>query len=1191
MGKEKNKLVNKKKENIDIEYKYGFKDPEKFSFKTEKGLNEEIIKTISKVKKEPEWMLDIRLKAYNHFKERPIPKWGQDLTKIDFNEIYYYGKPEGEQATIWEDVPEYIKNTFDKLGIPEAEKKFLAGVGAQYESEVVYHNLRKELQNKGVIFLDMDGGLREHPEIVKKWFGKVIPYTDNKFAALNTAVWSGGSFIYVPKNVRIDLPLQAYFRINAKNIGQFERTLIIADQGSYVHYIEGCFIKGTKILTINGEKNIEDIKTGDIIITHKLNKKKVYKTQKRKYTGYLYEIEYYGDTSRKIIVTEEHPFYAVKKQKKEYKNTNYNPKWIESKNLEKGDYLVIPIDRDIIKTNTKTFYIPLGRGRDKIKEEVLKIKTDKDFFRLIGYYLSKGSIINDHYLSFTFNKNEKDYIQDVKNLLYKYFKKQPLGYKPYKNGITIVLCSTLAARFFEENFSKGNENKKIQEWVKKSELNKQKELIKGIWRGNGSYINKRDKFGFKRMFMINTLSKQLAYSLRDILLRLNIFSSITLQKRKGNRKNMYFLYIEGENLYLFSKIINKFLDEKKLDEKKEKILSYTKIKQNYVYVPIKKISKKQVKNIDVYNFSVQDDESYFSEYIAVHNCTAPVYTTDSLHSAVVEIIALPNSTVRYTTIQNWSSNVYNLVTKRAFAYEKARVEWVDGNLGCLAEESIIMTEKGIKEIKDIIAGDYVYSLNKDFKITTNKVIAKKYSGKQEVFLLKTKNHRQIYATKNHPFLVLRKIDKTIKISWLPLSEIKSNDYVAISGKLPDKGMPYPIPKIKINKTKKHLKLPLETTEEFMWFLGFYLGYGYSDKNRLSFEVPIQNKSHNRVKNFLKNIGLYYEIRGNVIRTNSLNLLNLIKQLGFSKAKTKELPKWVFSLPINQRISLIKGYIDADIYRKKNNKNISIKSVNKSLLESIKILAITCGLNPTNISKISKIEKKPLDKEKNKDKNYILYFGQQKFDEQIYFLKIDKIEKIGFKKTYDLEIENSHNFFADGFFVHNSKITMKYPAIYLLGEKSHGEVISVAFAGKNQIQDAGAKIIHLAKNTTSQITSKSVSKDGGKTVYRGLLKINQGCNNVKTRVNCDALILDDKSSSDTIPYMEIKEKDVLVAHEASTGKVSEEQLFYLMSRGLSEEEALAIIIRGFMDSFVRELPMEYALELNRLIKLNMEGSVG
>ncbi|MCM2325634.1 MAG: Fe-S cluster assembly protein SufB [Candidatus Woesearchaeota archaeon] len=459
---------------LGTEYKYGFNDPESFSFKSEKGLNEELIKKISAMKKEPEWMLDIRLKAYRHFKERKMPSWGADLKTIDFENIYYYGKPEGEQAQSWEDVPEGIRNTFDRLGIPEAEKKFLAGVGAQYESEVVYHSLQKTLKDKGVIFLDMDGGLREHPDIVKRWFGKIIPFSDNKFAALNTAVWSGGSFIYVPPGVRIDLPLQAYFRINAKNIGQFERTLIIADKGSYVHYVEGC--------------------------------------------------------------------------------------------------------------------------------------------------------------------------------------------------------------------------------------------------------------------------------------------------------------------------------------------------------------------------------------------TAPVYSTDSLHSAVVELIADEGATIRYTTIQNWSSNVYNLVTKRAFAYKNSRVEWIDGNLG-------------------------------------------------------------------------------------------------------------------------------------------------------------------------------------------------------------------------------------------------------------------------------------------------------------------------------------------------SKLTMKYPAVYLMGEKAHGEVISVAFAGKGQHQDAGAKIVHMAQNTTSQILSKSVSKDGGRTTYRGLLKVAKGCRNVKSNVCCDALILDPKSASDTVPYMEIEEKDVSIGHEASVGRVSEEQLFYLMSRGFSEEQALGMIVRGFMDAFVRELPMEYAVELNRLIELNMEGSVG
>ena len=192
------------------------------------------------MKDEPQWMLDFRLRSYEAFMKRPMPNWGADLSHIDFQNIYYYAKASEKTEKNWDDVPEDVKNTFDKLGIPEAEKKFLAGVGAQYESEVVYHNLREDLAKQGVLFLDTDSALKEHPEIFKKYFGKMIPPEDNKFAALNSAVWSGGSFIYIPPGVKVDMPLQAYFRINAENIGQFERTLIIADEGSEVHYIEGC---------------------------------------------------------------------------------------------------------------------------------------------------------------------------------------------------------------------------------------------------------------------------------------------------------------------------------------------------------------------------------------------------------------------------------------------------------------------------------------------------------------------------------------------------------------------------------------------------------------------------------------------------------------------------------------------------------------------------------------------------------------------------------------------------------------------------------------------------------------------------------------------------------------------------------------------------------------------------------------
>ncbi len=456
-------------------YEYGWADSDSAGASARRGLSDEIVRDISQRKGEPQWMLDLRLKALRLFGRKPMPTWGSDLTGIDFQNIKYFVKSTEKQAASWDELPEDIRNTYDRLGIPEAEKqRLVAGVAAQYESEVVYHQIREDLQEKGVIFLDTDTGLREHEDLFREYYTSVIPAGDNKFASLNTAVWSGGSFIYVPPGVHVDIPLQAYFRINTENMGQFERTLIIADEGSYVHYVEGC--------------------------------------------------------------------------------------------------------------------------------------------------------------------------------------------------------------------------------------------------------------------------------------------------------------------------------------------------------------------------------------------TAPIYKSDSLHSAVVEIVVKKNARVRYTTIQNWSNNVYNLVTKRATAAEGATMEWVDGNIG-------------------------------------------------------------------------------------------------------------------------------------------------------------------------------------------------------------------------------------------------------------------------------------------------------------------------------------------------SKVTMKYPAIYLLGRHARGETLSIAFAGEGQHQDAGAKMVHAAPQTSSSIVSKSVARGGGRTSYRGLVQVLEGASGSRSTVRCDALLVDTISRSDTYPYVDVREDDVQMGHEATVSKVSEDQLFYLMSRGMAEEEAMAMIVRGFIEPIARELPMEYALELNRLIELQMEGAVG
>ena len=456
------------------DYEFGFHDDVEGVFKTEKGLSHDTVDQISDIKEEPAWMRTFRHEALDIFLAKSMPQWGADLSGIDFDDIYYYLRPTENQGRSWDDVPEDIKTTFDRLGIPEAERKFLAGVGAQYDSEVIYHSLQEEWEKNGVIFKDMDSGLREHEDIVREYFATVIPAADNKFAALNSAVWSGGSFVYVPKGVHLDIPLQAYFRINAENMGQFERTLIIVEEGANVHYVEGC--------------------------------------------------------------------------------------------------------------------------------------------------------------------------------------------------------------------------------------------------------------------------------------------------------------------------------------------------------------------------------------------TAPVYSSNSLHSAVVEIFVKENARCRYTTIQNWSTDVYNLVTKRAVAEAGGTMEWIDGNLG-------------------------------------------------------------------------------------------------------------------------------------------------------------------------------------------------------------------------------------------------------------------------------------------------------------------------------------------------SKVTMKYPAVYMMGPKAHGEILSIAFAGEGQHQDAGAKVVHAAPDTSSKIVSKSISKNGGRSSYRGLLKVAPGAVHSSSSVVCDALLLDEESRSDTYPYIEIEEDDVKVGHEASVSRIGEEQLFYLMSRGIDEDEAAAMIVGGFIEPLVKELPMEYAVEMNRLIQLQMEGSIG
>ncbi len=800
----------------DIRSKYDFKDEIVYLTETKRGLTRETVEEISALKEEPDWMRKFRLRAYDHFLARPMPMWTDGLDRIDFDKIIYYRKPSEREEKSWDDVPEKIKQTFERLGIPEAERKFLAGVGAQYDSEVVYHSVREELSKIGVVFMGTDQGLKEYPQIFEKYFGTIVPPEDNKFAALNSAVWSGVSFVYVPKGVEVPLPLQAYFRINGENTGQFERTLIVVDEGAKVHYIEGC--------------------------------------------------------------------------------------------------------------------------------------------------------------------------------------------------------------------------------------------------------------------------------------------------------------------------------------------------------------------------------------------TAPIYATDSLHAAVVEVIALPGAKVRYTTIQNWSNDVYNLVTKRAHAYENSTVEWIDANTGCLTGDTLVLKNNDVVPIAEIQPGDYVYSLTPEFEIARSRVLDRWENPPQQVYNLVLRNHRQVRATANHPFLVGRKVGRTRRVGWLPLASILPGDEIAIAGQVPDRGKPHVFSTAEPRKRlRRQISAPPGSTDDLMWILGFYMGDGYFDAgNRVVFAVPDSDPACERLLTLVADVfGVELQRGPGVqLRANSGAFVDWLRAAGFEgDADTKRVPDWVYRLPHSQKRAFIDGYIAADGHVRSGHRNISLTSVNLYLLNDVKALAISAGLNATKISTWTARHKLPLGKElKTYTKSY-LYFGDETLDAPVHFVPVLTIEPAGEHVTYDITVEGTANFIANGIFAHNSRKTVKYPSIYLRGENATADIISVAVGGKGQHQDTGAKAIHLAKNTRSRIVSKSVSKDGGRTTYRGHLKVSPGATGVVASVRCDALMLDDISRSDTYPYIDIQEDDTTMTHEATVGKISQDQIFYLMSRGLTENEAQNLVVQGFLEVFTKELPMEYAIEFNRLVKLEMEGSLG
>ena len=862
-------------------YQLGWSDVEDYVFKPKKGLNDDIITEMSWLKGEPQWMLDFRLKSHRRFERRPRPTWGGDTSGINFDNIYYYIKPTDTLVNDWDMVPESIKNTYERLGIPEAERKYLAGVTAQYESEVVYHRNREDLEAQGVLFCDMDTALREYPQLLKRYFGTVIPPNDNKFSALNSSVWSGGSFIYVPPGVEVAAPLQAYFRINAENMGQFERTLIIADEGSKVHYIEGC--------------------------------------------------------------------------------------------------------------------------------------------------------------------------------------------------------------------------------------------------------------------------------------------------------------------------------------------------------------------------------------------SAPTYSTDSLHSAVVEIIVGRAARVTYTTIQNWSDNVYNLVTKRARVEAEGHMEWIDGNIGCLAEGSQVTTPGGTKPIELVMPGDKVLSYDEAAgSLCWRRVTAKRYSGEQPVRDVRV-GSRQLRVTDNHPFysyaydasrpkklgrysLAYVRADRLEK-AIVPVSSLDYGEPHKLE--LPeattvfDSSNQYSEGFVAERKRPERLAVGETTTDDLMWLFGLFTGDGSIDAAasksggrrwaKVVFSVPLQDRARVRLVDVMSRVmpGAVPTERadGVTLSWNSVDLADLLEANGFvTGALHKRVPHWVLDLPESQRLSFVAGYLDSDGCAPAGRRGFSIKSVNRPLLEGVADILTSLGISshvhtefegerrvqvldytstargshrlefPTDPRLLPLVSAQLREAAARQPEPTLRHFrrvGRSRIElpssVEIRDAEVNADTEV--VPTWDIEVEGTGNFVSEGFIVHNSKLTMKYPAVVMVGPKASGEVLSVAYGGPGQHQDTGAKMTHAAPETTSKIVSKSISSGGGRTSYRGLVRVEDDAYGCKSHVQCDALILDEDSVSDTYPYMEVGSGDAVIGHEATVSRVADDQLFYLKSRGLTEEQAMGLIVNGFIEPVTRTLPMEYAVEWSRLIELQMEGSVG
>ncbi len=1097
------------------EYQYGFSDPEKYAFKSGRGLSHQVIDTMSDFKNEPDWMRQFRHQSLDIFLSKPMPAWGANLSDIDFDNIYYYVRPAEKQGKSWDDVPADIRNTFDRLGIPEAERKFLAGVGAQYE----------------------------------------------------------------------------------------------------------CLTGDARVQTANGLKPIADIEAGETVFSFDETRNAIIPAQvtgkAAKGERPVFEV---CVGTRTIKATANHPFLALTTQH-EPGQPGGRParQWTYLQDLRPGD-LVAVVER---LPEPGEFG---GMRQPAINRQTAASRQGLELAPMRQMELAHASEATG----------------------------QALGESAWQWLYARPGAPELA---FLADAPQGRAASSLQ--------------------AAGLRLHAGGQIGFARIDAITPAGTAQVYDIEvagphnfvaEGLIVHN--SEVVYHSLREEWQKMGVVFLDtdsGLREYedLFKEYFGTIIPPS--DNKFAALNSAVWSGGSFVYVP--KGVKLDIPLQAYFRINAQNMGQFertliiVEEGASVHyveGCTAPIYSSDSLHSAVVEIIVKKGARCRYTTIQNWSNNVYNLVTKRAVAHEDATMEWIDGNLGCLAEGSTLTTPQGLKTIETLEVGDEVLSYDDQRgELVFRRVAGKRFSGYQPVHMVHA-GERRLHVTANHPFysyvfdptaageadrhkLAYVRADHLqeaiVPVASLPYGRPRRLQMPALTTPLESSGA---WAAELAQERDSHLAAPDVTNDDLMWLFGYWIGDGSVEVEPApvaeTMRWPAPGRAGQPAAGATSQPAPGVAMAGMIaqhLSWNSGELAAFLDVNGFTgQAENKRVPAWVWSLPESQRLAFVAGYLDASGHLQAPH-SFALKSPNRALLEDVASLLVTLGVTSHLHAEFEEPRRMvlqgsqcaaagaclltfPLDgrlfahigprlrqaAEASQPSEYqtppapfkLAGRGARRshitLPSSVALVNIEVSEATPYGvPTWDIEVEGTGNFVSQGFIVHNSKVTMKYPAVYMVGPRAHGEILSIAFAGKGQHQDAGGKVVHGAPDTSSQIISKSISKNGGRASYRGLLKVAKGAVRAKSNVVCDALLLDAESRSDTYPYIEIDEDDVKVGHEASVSKIGEEQLFYLMSRGLTEDEASAMIVAGFIEPMVKELPMEYAVEMNRLIQLQMEGSIG